>query len=145
MQLHLIGVAVPHLRDFVSFFHDLPFFDQQLMVMCIRRQICLVVLDDQQPAVTPEPRSAVNHFAGCGRMYWLAALAGDVFGPRLAPAALGLMTIVFGTGQALGPYLAGIIADVTRSFSPAFVIAGAVALILGAGGSLLLRTSKGGT
>jgi MFS family permease len=75
----------------------------------------------------------------------MAALAGDVFGPRLAPAALGLMTIVFGTGQALGPYLAGIIADATQSFSPAFVIAGAVALIFGAGGSLLLRSAKGGT
>lgn len=71
----------------------------------------------------------------------MAALAGDVFGPRLAPAALGLMTIVFGIGQALGPYLAGMIADATQSFSPAFVIAGAVALIFGAGGSLMLRTS----
>ncbi len=72
----------------------------------------------------------------------MAALAGDVFGARLAPAALGLMTIVFGIGQAIGPYLAGVIADATQSFSLAFMIAGAVALLLGAGGSLLLRTSK---
>ncbi len=69
----------------------------------------------------------------------MAALSGDVFGARLAPAALGLMTIVFGVGQALGPYLAGRIADATRSFSPAFVTAGLVALILGAGGSFFLR------
>ena len=73
----------------------------------------------------------------------MAALAGDVFGPRLAPAALGLMTIIFGIGQAIGPYLAGALADATQSFSPAFVIAGAVALIPGAGGSLMLRTTKG--
>ncbi len=69
----------------------------------------------------------------------MAALAGDVFGARLAPAALGLMTIVFGTGQAIGPYLAGAIADATQSFSLAFIIAGSVALILGVGGSLLVR------
>jgi len=73
----------------------------------------------------------------------MAALAGDVFGPRLAPAALGLMTIVFGIGQAAGPYAAGMLADATRSFSPAFVIAGAVARILGAGGSLMLPAVGG--
>ena len=72
----------------------------------------------------------------------MAALAGDAFGPRLAPAALGLMTIIFGIGQAMGPYVAGMLADATHSFSPAFVIAGAVSLLLGAGGSLVLRTTE---
>jgi MFS family permease len=72
----------------------------------------------------------------------MAALAGDAFGPRLAPAALGLMTIIFGIGQAMGPYVAGMLADATQSFSPAFVIAGAVSLLLGAGGSLVLRTTE---
>ncbi len=72
----------------------------------------------------------------------MAALAGDTFGPRLAPAALGLMTIIFGIGQALGPYCAGALADATRSFSSAFVIAGAAALLIGAGGSLTIRTAK---
>ncbi|MBI5388190.1 MAG: YbfB/YjiJ family MFS transporter [Verrucomicrobia bacterium] len=69
----------------------------------------------------------------------VAAQCGDVFGPRLAPAALGLVTIVFGIGQAFGPYFAGRIADATKSFSPAFLTAGLVALVLGAGGSWLLR------
>lgn len=73
----------------------------------------------------------------------MAALAGDVFGPRLAPAALGLMTVIFGMGQAAGPYFAGAVADATRSFSPAFIMAGGVALIFGAGGSLMLRTTEG--
>ena len=59
----------------------------------------------------------------------------------LAPAALGLMTVIFGVGQAMGPYLAGVLADSTRSFAPAFAIAGTIALLLGAGGSLMLRTS----
>jgi hypothetical protein len=43
---------------------------------------------------------------------------------------------VFGMGQALGPYLAGRIADDAHSFAPAFVLAGAVALLLGGGGTL---------
>ena len=73
----------------------------------------------------------------------MAALCGDLFGARLAPAALGLITMVFGCGQALGPYLAGMIADATRSFAPAFLLAGGVALVLGAGGSLTLHKRVG--
>ena len=72
----------------------------------------------------------------------MAALCGDIFGGRLAPAALGLMTIIFGIGQALGPYLAGRIADATGSFALAFVTAGVVALVVGGGGSLLLGAVK---
>lgn len=72
----------------------------------------------------------------------VAALCGDIFGPRLAPAALGLVTITFGAGQAFGPYFAGRIADATQSFSAAFITAGLVALVLGAGGSLLLRSGR---
>jgi MFS family permease len=69
----------------------------------------------------------------------MAALSGDLFGARLAPAALGLVTLVFGLGQALGPYLAGVVADATTSFAPAFLLAGITALALGGGGSLTLR------
>jgi sugar phosphate permease len=72
----------------------------------------------------------------------MAALAGDVFGARLAPAALGLVTVIFGIGQAFGPYFAGRIADATHSFSIAFLAAGTVALTLGAGGSWLLPPMK---
>jgi len=69
----------------------------------------------------------------------MAAIAGDIFGARQAPAALGVMTFVFGLGQAMGPYVGGRLADATQSFSTAFMLAGAVALTLGLGGTLLLR------
>ena len=69
----------------------------------------------------------------------MAASAGDVFGARLAPAAIGLMTVVMSLGQVFGPYLAGRIADAAHSFAPAFLTAGCVALVMGAGGSFLLR------
>ena len=68
----------------------------------------------------------------------MAAACGDVVGHRLAPAALGFVTLFFGIGQAAGPWIAGVIADTSGSFSGAFLLASSVA-ILGCIGSLLLR------
>jgi MFS family permease len=64
-----------------------------------------------------------------------------VLGPRLAPAALGLITLLFGIGQAIAPSIAGAIADATGSFFAAFLLAAAVAL-LGALGSYMLRPAS---
>ncbi len=69
----------------------------------------------------------------------VAAIAGDRFGPRLAPAALGLATVVFGFGQVLGPWLGGAIADATGNHGPAFLLAGGMALLPGTVGAALLR------
>ncbi len=63
--------------------------------------------------------------------------AGDVVGPRLAPAALGFVTLFFGVGQALGPGIAGAMADASQSLAPAYLLAAGVAG-LGAIGSVLL-------
>lgn len=68
----------------------------------------------------------------------MAAACGDYLGGRLAPAALGLITFIFGIGQAVGPGVAGYLADLTGSFPPGFLLA-ASAAFLGAIGSLLLR------
>lgn len=67
----------------------------------------------------------------------MAAACGDQVGPRLAPAALGFLTVFFGIGQVAGPYLAGLLADRLDTFVPAFLIAAGAAL-LGAVGALLL-------
>ena len=68
----------------------------------------------------------------------MAAACGDLLGPRLAPAALGFITVFFGIGQAAGPSAAGALADATGSLSPAMLLAAGVSL-LGAVGALLLR------
>jgi MFS family permease len=68
----------------------------------------------------------------------MAATCGDMLGPRMAPAALGFITLFFGIGQALGPIAAGALGDAAKSLSPAFLLAAGVAF-LGAIGSLLLR------
>ncbi len=69
----------------------------------------------------------------------MAATCGDMLGPRLAPAALGFITLFFGIGQALGPSIAGALADVSGSFFSAFLLAAGIAL-LGAVGSSFLRS-----
>jgi MFS family permease len=71
----------------------------------------------------------------------MAATCGDVVGHRLAPAALGFVTLFFGIGQAVGPSVAGAIADKTGSFQGAFLLASAVTIV-GVLGALFFKTSK---
>lgn len=59
----------------------------------------------------------------------MAAAAGDIVGPRLAPAGLGFVTLFFGIGQALGPWVGGKLADVSQSFTIPFLVAGGVSLV----------------
>jgi MFS family permease len=68
----------------------------------------------------------------------MAAACGDLLGARLAPAALGFITLFFGIGQALGPTVAGATADAAGSLLVPMVLAAGVAL-LGALGAALLR------
>jgi len=68
----------------------------------------------------------------------MAAAAGDFVGPRLAPAGLGFITLFFGIGQAIGPALGGYLADLTRSLTLPFLVAGGVSLT-GSLASLFLR------
>jgi MFS family permease len=68
----------------------------------------------------------------------MAAAVGDSMGGRLAPAALGFITLIFGIGQSLGPAVAGWIKDSTGTFAGAFVLSAIISL-LGAAGSMLLR------
>lgn len=65
----------------------------------------------------------------------MAASSGDILGPRTGAAALGFLTLFFGIGQSLGPFVAGRIAEMAGTYTPAFVIAGLASL---AGGILSL-------
>lgn len=69
----------------------------------------------------------------------MAAACGDYLESRLAPTALGFVTLFFGLGQAAGLSVVGAIADATGSFGPAFLLAAGVAF-LGGVGSLLLSS-----
>ncbi len=69
----------------------------------------------------------------------IAAAVGDAVGSRFAPAAFGFTVFIFGIGQAIAPPVGGKIADLFASFTPAFVLAAAVAFA-GMLGSLFLPT-----
>jgi MFS family permease len=71
----------------------------------------------------------------------MAAASGDYVPPRFAPAALGMITLIFGIGQAIGPWVAGALRDSSGSFTSSFFLAAVIAL-LGAFGALLLRRPK---
>ena len=71
----------------------------------------------------------------------MAAAAGDYVGPRLAPAGLGFITLFFGIGQFIGPYVGGLFADLTGSFSLSFAVAAGVSMV-GTVGSITLRKPR---
>jgi MFS family permease len=72
----------------------------------------------------------------------VSATCGDLVGPRLAPAALGFVTIFFGIGQIVGPLFAGMSADAVGSFRVAF-LCGAAVTLAGSAGAPFLKSSKG--
>ena len=53
----------------------------------------------------------------------VGAGCGDQFGPMLASASLGFVTIFLGIGQVLGPYVAGAMADAFGSLEYSYVLA----------------------
>jgi sugar phosphate permease len=61
----------------------------------------------------------------------MAATAGDIVGPRLAPAGLGLVTLFFGIGQAMGPSVGGYLSDSFKTFSIPFLLAAGISLLGG--------------
>jgi len=72
----------------------------------------------------------------------MAAACGDMLGPRLAPAALGFITLFFGIGQTVAPGIAGAIADKAGSFAPAFLLASGVALAGAIGSFVFLPMAR---
>ena len=59
----------------------------------------------------------------------VGAGCGDQFGPVLASASLGFVTIFLGIGQVAGPYLAGKMADVFVSLTHSYLLAAGVFFI----------------
>jgi len=71
----------------------------------------------------------------------MSAACGDLLGPKLAPAALGFITLFFGIGQVVGPVVAGIIADAYGSFSPVFLLTAAAALLGALSSAFLVKSA----
>src|SRR3954453_5513136 len=69
----------------------------------------------------------------------LAAHLADSLDPRRFAAAFGAVTLVFGLAQLVGPQLGGWIADGTGSFTTAFLVAAAAALVAAVASATLPR------
>lgn len=61
----------------------------------------------------------------------------------LASASLGFVTAFMGVGQAIGPYIGGLMEDAFSSLAPAYLLSAAV-FVLGAVAALLLRDARPG-
>jgi MFS family permease len=68
----------------------------------------------------------------------MVAAVGDYLPPTAAASVFGTLTVAFGIGQAVGPVVAGAIAERTGGFSAAFVLAAVLAAV-GLALSLALR------
>jgi sugar phosphate permease len=68
----------------------------------------------------------------------IAAAVGDAVGGQLASAGFGFVTFWFGIGQVFAPFIGGWVKDTTGTFTTAFVLSTAVA-VLGAFGSYFLK------
>lgn len=81
-----------------------------------------------------------------GPMTIITVAAGDLVGPAMAAAAMGLVTMGHGLGQMIGPAIGGVLIDVSGSFYPGFVISGIaiVAEILVIAGLPLEKTGRSG-
>lgn len=61
----------------------------------------------------------------------IAAMIGDLFGLHRVGAIMGCLAVGWGLGAALGPYLAGLIFDLSKSYSLAFLL-GALLMVVAA-------------
>jgi len=69
----------------------------------------------------------------------VGAACADRFGPKLAAASLGLITILVGLGQAIGPLIGGAMNDALGSLAASYLFSGAVFFVAGFGALLLPR------
>ena len=76
---HIAGcAAVAHLGDLLSGLDALTLVDQSRAVVSVCRQPSIVVLDDDQLAISDKARTRVHDHASGGRTHGLARLPGDV-------------------------------------------------------------------
>jgi len=60
-----------------------------------------------------------------GPMTIITVTAGDLVGPAMAAAAMGLVTMGHGIGQMAGPAIGGVLIDMSGSFYPGFLLSAA--------------------
>ncbi len=100
-------------------------FGRKAALMCVFTiQACAYLL-----VALPLPTMFLFLSIGCyGIVAWavpsiISALVADYAGQQRIAAIFGFVTFIFGLGQISGPYLAGLLAERTGSFSASFLLA----------------------
>jgi hypothetical protein len=78
MQLDTVRVGIAHLGNFLATPYRLIFLDQQSLVVGVGRQKRVVVLEDDQVAITTQTRACVHHTSVCCGQHRVTGFAGDV-------------------------------------------------------------------
>ncbi|WP_051310002.1 MFS transporter [Desulfogranum japonicum] len=71
----------------------------------------------------------------------IVALCGDYAGPIHAVSMFSTVTLIFALGQGLGPYLFGVMAEITGTFSNAYLLAAVMTAAAAIGCFMLPKTS----
>jgi hypothetical protein len=78
MQFDPIGIGFTHLGDLLPPSHLLVFLDQQALVVGVCGQKSVVVLEDDQVAVSAQTCTRIDHLAICSRQDGITGLTRDV-------------------------------------------------------------------
>ena len=78
MELDAVRVGIAHLSNFLATPYRLIFLDQQSLVVGVGRQKRVVVLEDDQVAITTQTRACVHHTSVCCGQHRVTGFAGDV-------------------------------------------------------------------
>lgn len=66
MQLHPVSIAAAHFGNLLTLSHRLAFLDQHRLIVCIGGEVSVVVLEDDQVAVTAQAGTGIHDAAsGC--------------------------------------------------------------------------------
>lgn len=75
----------------------------------------------------------------------MGAACGDRFEARLAFASFGFVTVFIGVGQTLGPYVGGLLEDISGTLSTSYLLSAGVFVLGSVAAWLLPDARKGGT
>ena len=78
MQYGSFSTTATELCNHLPGFHILPFLHQNLPVMSVSTQVVLVMVHDNQIAVSKQPTAGINHISCSRSPYSISGLPGDI-------------------------------------------------------------------
>jgi len=102
---------------------------QSIAMMCLLQAVAAGLFAWWPSAVGLTISAVLFGLTSVGLPGIVGAACGDRFGARLAPAALGFLTLFVGIGQAVGPYAGGLMEDAFSSLAPAYLLSAGLFIV----------------